>query len=198
MRRGQAGMMARDRTAQALADLIDMEIPPTLVESEIDGRINDMAMRMSSQGIDFATYMEAMGRDLATMRDELREGAEIAARVDLGLRAVADAESLSGEGEALDEYLGLLAEQTGGDVDGIREALTSSGRMLEVKADIRKKAALDWVFERASIVDEEGNEVDRALLEPLEPVDEPEMAIPATDDEVGETSDSAPDGDEEE
>jgi len=54
------------------------------------------------------------------------------------------------------------------------------------------------VFERASIVDEEGNEVDRALLEPLEPVDEPEMAIPATDDEVGETSDSAPDGDEEE
>ncbi|MBT6373030.1 MAG: hypothetical protein HOJ86_10205, partial [Acidimicrobiaceae bacterium] len=168
------------------------------VESEIDGRINDMAMRMSSQGIDFATYMEAMGRDLATMRDELREGAEIAARVDLGLRAVADAESLSGEGEALDEYLGLLAEQTGGDVDGIRKALTSSGRMLEVKADIRKQAALDWVFERASIVDEEGNEVDRALLEPPEPVDEPEMAIPATDGEVGETSDSAPDGDEEE
>ncbi|MCP4851995.1 MAG: trigger factor [Actinomycetia bacterium] len=198
MRRGQAGMTARDRTAQALADLIDMEIPPTLVESEIDGRINDMAMRMSSQGIDFATYMEAMGRDLATMRDELREGAEIAARVDLGLRAVADAESLSGEGEALDEYLQLLAEQTGGDVDGIRKALTSSGRMLEVKADIRKQAALEWVFERASIVDEEGNEVDRALLEPPKPVDEPEMAIPAADDEVGETSDPTPDGDEEE
>ena len=198
MRRGQAGMMARDRTAQALADLIDMEIPPTLVESEIDGRINDMAMRMSSQGIDFAAYMEAMGRDLTGMRDELREGAEMAARVDLGLRAVADAEGLSGEGEALDEYLGLLAEQTGGDIDGIREALTSSGRMLEVKADIRKQAALAWVFERAEIVDEEGNEVDRALLEPPEPVEEPEMAIPADDDEVGETGGSAPDGDEEE
>ncbi|HJM72675.1 MAG TPA: hypothetical protein QF651_03920, partial [Acidimicrobiales bacterium] len=107
-------------------------------------------------------------------------------------------ESLSGEGEALDEYLQLLAEQTGGDVDGIRKALTSSGRMLEVKADIRKQAALEWVFERASIVDEEGNEVDRALLEPPEPVDEPEMAIPAADDEVGETSDPTPDGDEEE
>jgi hypothetical protein len=70
--------------------------------------------------------------------------------------------------------------------------------MLEVKADIRKQAALEWVFERASIVDEEGNEVDRALLEPPEPVDEPEMAIPAADDEVGETSDPTPDGDEEE
>ncbi len=198
MRRGQAEMMARDRAAQAVADLIEVDIPPALVESEIDGRINDMAMRMSSQGIDFAAYMEAMGRDLTTMREELREGAELAARVDLGLRAVADAEGLSGDGDALEEYLGMLADQTGGEAEGIREALTTSGRLLEVRADIRKQAALDWVFERAEIVDEDGNAVDRALLEPPESVEEPEEAIPVTDDEVGETVSSAPDGDEEE
>jgi FKBP-type peptidyl-prolyl cis-trans isomerase (trigger factor) len=167
------------------------------VEIEIDGRINDMAMRMSSQGIDFAAYMEAMGRDLTTMREELREGAELAARIDLGLRAVADAEGMSGDGDALEEYLRMLADQTGGEAEGIREALTTSGRLLEVRADIRKQAALDWVFERAEIVDEDGNAVDRALLEPPEPDEEPEEAIPITDDEVGETIGSAPDGDEE-
>ena len=157
-----------------------------------------MAMRLQSQGIDFAAYMEAMGRDLTTMRDEFREGAEIAARVDLGLRAVAEAEGLSGDGDALEEYLGILADQTGGEAEGIREALATSGRMLEVKADIRKQAALDWVFERAEIVDEDGNAVDRVLLEPPEPVEEPEEAILVTDDEVGETIGSVPDGDEEE
>ena len=195
MRRGQAGMMARDRAAQAVADLVDMDLPPSLVESEIDGRINDMAMRMQAQGIDFETYMQAMGQDLSTMRDGLREGAEIAARVDLGLRAVADAEGLAGDGDALEEYLGLLADQTGGDVEGIRDALTSSGRMLEVRADIAKQAALDWVFERAEIVDQDGNAVDRELLEPVEPeFDELEMAIPADGDEVGETGGSSQDG----
>ncbi|MEC9394232.1 MAG: hypothetical protein VYA89_00135, partial [Actinomycetota bacterium] len=142
---------------------------------------------------DFVTYMEAMGRNLESMRDELREGAEVAARVDLGLRAVADAEGLNGEGEPLEEYLEMLASQTGREVDEIREALASSGRLVEVQADLRKQAALDWVLERAEIVDEEGNEVDRTLLEPPE---EPETtAIPDLGDLVEETISSADDED---
>ena len=88
----------------------------------------------------------------------------------------------------------MRASQTGGDVDGRREALARSGRMLEVRADLRKQAALDWVFERAEVVDEDGAPVDRALLEPPEPeivlpVDE--EAIPIADDRVGETDGSA-------
>jgi trigger factor len=189
-------MLARDRVAQAIADLVDMEIPPMLVEAEVDSRINDMAMRMRSQGIDFSVYMEAMGRDVESLREELREGAELSARVDLGLRAVADAEGLGDIDEQLEEYLGTLATQTGGDVDGIRETLSRSGRMLEVRADLRKQAALEWVFERAEVVDETGEPVDRELLEPPEPVIElPEelAAIPVDGDEVGETEGSVAD-----
>ena len=202
MRRGQAGMMVRDRAAQAVADLVDLDIPVTLVESEIDGRINDMAMRMQSQGIDFAAYMEAMGQDLSTMRDEFREGAEVAVRVDLGLRAVADAEGLTGDGDALEEYLKKLSDQSGKDLEEIRDALSISGRMLEVKADISKQAALEWVLERAEIVDQNGEAVDRMLLEPVEPVDAPpdgsESAIPADVETVGETGSSFSEGDEKE
>ena len=196
MRRGQTPMLARDRVAQAIADLVDMEIPPALVEAEVDSRINDMAMRMRSQGIDFSVYMEAMGRDVESLRDELREGAELASRVDLGLRAVADAEGLGDVDEPLEEYLGSLATQTGGDVDGIREALSRSGRMLEVRADLRKQAALEWVFERAEVVDEQGDPVDPTLLEPPEPVIQlPDdlTAIPVDDDEMGETDSSVAD-----
>ena len=196
MRRGQTPMLARDRVAQAIADLVDMEIPPMLVEAEVDSRINDMAMRMRSQGIDFSVYMEAMGRDVESLREELREGAELSARVDLGLRAVADAEGLGDIDEQLEEYLGTLATQTGGDVDGIRETLSRSGRMLEVRADLRKQAALEWVFERAEVVDEAGEPVDRELLEPPEPVIElPEefAAIPVDGDEVEETEGSVAD-----
>ena len=194
LRRSQAGMMARERAAQAVADLVDMDIPPALVEVEVDNRINDMAMRMQSQGIDFAAYMEAMGQDLSTMRDEFREGAEVAARVDLGLRAVADAEGLTGDGDALEEYLKKLSDQSGKDLEEIRDALSISGRMLEVKADISKQAALEWVLERAEIVDEEGNPVNRSLLEAPEPeimVPGDGGPIPIADDEVGETGSSA-------
>ena len=202
LRRSQAGMMARDRAAQAVADLIDMDIPPALVEVEVDNRINDMAMRMRSQGFDLPTYLEATGGDLESIRDELREGAEVSARVDLGLRAVAEAEGLEADGEPLEKYLTLLAAQVGGEVEDLRTALTESGRMLEIRADLCKQAALDWVFERAEIVDEEGNPVNRSLLEPPEPeIVAPGDGgpIPIADDEVGETgSSTAKPADEEE
>jgi hypothetical protein len=119
--------------------------------------------------------------------------------VDLGLRAVADAEGLGDVDGSLEEYLGSLAMQTGGDADGLREALTRSGRMLEVRADLRKQAALDWVFDRAEVVDERGDPVDPALLEPPEPVIQlPDdlAAIPADGDELGETGSSVADSTE--
>ena len=187
-------MMARDRAAQAVADLVDMDIPPALVEVEVDSRINDMAMRMRSQGFDLPTYLEATGSDLESIRDELREGAEVSARVDLGLRAVAEAEGLEADGEPLEKYLMMLAAQVGGEVEDLRTALTESGRMLEIRADLRKQAALDWVFERAELVDEKGNPVNRSLLEAPEPeimVPGDGGPIPIADDEVGETGSSA-------
>ena len=120
-------MMARARAAQAVADLVDMDIPPALVEVEVDSRINDMAMRMRSQGFDLPTYLEATGSNLESIRDELREGAEVSARVDLGLRAVAEAEGLDADGEPLDKYLTLLAAQVGGEVEDLLCLTVSDG-----------------------------------------------------------------------
>ena len=40
-----------------------------------------------------------------------------------------------------------------------------AGQMLAVRSEIRKGKALDWVLERVSVVDEDGNPVDRSALE---------------------------------
>ena len=42
--------------------------------------------------------------------------------------------------------------------------------MLDVRADVSKEAALDWLLHNVDIVDDAGNPVDRTLLEPLKPV----------------------------
>ncbi len=179
---GQAAMLVRDRVAMAVADLVEIEPPEALVESEIDGRIRDMALRLNSQGLDFERYLEAVGRDAQSLRDEFREAAELASRVDLGLRAVADAEGLEAEAGAVDAYLATLAAHTGSEVDAVAEMLAASGRMIEVRADLRKQAALEWVLERVQVVDEEGNAVDRTALEEAAA----EAARPATvSDEAG-------------
>ena len=191
MKKSQAGMLVRDRTAQAVADLVEVDIPEALVEAEIDGRIRDMAMRLHSQGLEFEHYLEAVGTDISALREEYRESAEVSARVDLGLRAVAEAEGLDADQENLDNYLQALAEQAESDVSTVVEMLTGSGRMIEVRADLRKQAALDWLLERVEIVDEDGNEVDRSILEAPEPEEAVTEAVHDEEDEMGETEASA-------
>jgi len=191
MKKSQAGMLVRDRTAQAVGDLVEVDIPEALVEAEIDGRIRDMAMRLHSQGLEFEHYLEAVGTDISALRDEYRDAAEISARVDLGLRAVAEAEGLDADPENLDIYLQALAEQAESDVSTVVEMLTGSGRMIEVRADLRKQAALDWLLERVEIVDEDGNEVDRSILETPEPEEAATGAVHDEEAAMDETEASA-------
>ena len=163
-------MLARDAAARAVADLVTIEVPPDLVESEIDERIRDLDDRLRSQGLDLERYLEATGREPDEIREEFREAAEVTARVDLGLRAVAYVEYLDEDDGRLDSYLDVMAVQAGLDVEEVRTRLADSGRMLDVRADVSKQAALEWLLDDADIVDEAGNPVDRGLLEPPKPV----------------------------
>jgi len=172
MKQAQAAVMAREHIARAVAGLVADDVPVPLIESAIDDRIRDMAMRMAQQGLDFARWMEATGQDAATMREGFRTEAEMSARADLGLRAVAYAEGIEAEDADVDEYLELMAVQAGQpdtDLEELRDRMADNGHLFELRADLRKQAAMDWLFERVEFVDEDGNAIERDDLRPSEP-----------------------------
>ncbi|MEO2124991.1 MAG: trigger factor [Acidimicrobiales bacterium] len=196
MKRSQAASQARDLMAQALGELVTLDPPASLIETEVTNRLQDMAMRLQSQGMDMERYLEAIGQDVATLRESFSEGADLSVKVDLALRCVVAAEGLEPDEEKFDEYFALLATQMGSDAEDAREILTSSGRMIDLEADLGKQAAIEWLYERAEIVDEDGTVIDRADLEPPEveesasevsDTEEPAESSTATDEE---TSDS--------
>ena len=170
----QVGMLARDLIAKAIGDLIEMELPDELIEIEIDRRIRDLEMRLNSQGLELNKYLEVTGGEIETIREDFRETAEVSARIDLGLRAVAHVEYLDEEEEAFENYLGNMAAQMQMKAEELHDALKQSGRLIDVRADIAKEAALQWVFDRVDLLDEEGNRVDSSILEVKEP-DIPDM-----------------------
>ncbi len=200
MKRAQAAMLSRENTARAVAGLVTDDIPDALVEAAIDERFRDMAMRMAQQGIDLAHWMEATGQDAAAMREGFRDDAGVSARADLGLRAVAVAEGLDASDEEVEAHLGLVAIQAGqpeADLADLRKQMAESGHLMEILADLRKQAAMDWLVEHVSFVDEDGNAIDRADLTPPEP----EVVVPAAGDapavdsiEVEEPGDIEPGG----
>ena len=58
-----------------------------------------------------------------------------------------------------------MRERIGEDVDEVRERLERGGQMSAVRSDIRKRKALEWLLERAEVLDPEGATIDRSELE---------------------------------
>ncbi len=166
VRKAQASMQLRDRVGEALAGLVTDEVPAALVDGELQQRLSDVQMRMQAQGIDLGTWLAMQGRSPEDFVAELRTTAETAARLDLALRAVAAAEDLAATDDDLDEEWAAVSERVDVPTDEVRQRFEESGQIDDVRADIAKRKAFDWVLERVAIVDEDGQSVDRASLEP--------------------------------
>ncbi|MFN0089509.1 MAG: trigger factor [Acidimicrobiales bacterium] len=165
LRVGAARLALRDKAAQALAELVEDDVPEPLVMNEVQRRFDDLGMRLRQQGIDPARWFQATGQDEAALVDEFKPGALTAAKVDLALRSVAEAESIEVSDAELDEQFRLFAAQFGGEEERIREQFARAGTLPAVRSDIKKRKALDWLVEQVEIVDDEGRPVDRADLE---------------------------------
>jgi trigger factor len=114
--------------------------------------------------------------------EELRATATTAAKVDLALRAVAEAEEIDATDEDLATEVGVAAQRLGIDSEKVRADLERADQVQAIRSDIKKRKALDHLVETVEIVDDEGNPVDRADLEV----------------EVDDTSDDNHEGDDEE
>lgn len=164
VKRAQAQMAVREKIGEALAELVDMELPEPLIAAEMNERLQDMAMRLQAQGLSLEQWLQFSGTDAEQFLGDLRETAERSARVDLALRAVAVAEAIEALEDDLEEEFAAVAERVNEDPDTVREQLTEAGHIPALRADISKRKALDWLTETVTIVDEDGNAIAFAEL----------------------------------
>jgi trigger factor len=182
-------MALQQNTAEALAELIDAEIPEAMIQSEINARVQDFAARIEEQGVNVQEYLERVGKTGEELVAEFREPASNAVRIDLGLRAVADAEDLWPDDEAIDAEIEQALGDSDQEVSEVRQRLADAGQLSALRADLAKRAAVEWLTDNVELVDENGDPVDRDLLE------FPEIAADEDDDSDG-GADSADEDDD--
>ncbi len=228
IRRGQARTRAiyaesqrREGIADAIAGLVTDEVPEVMVASEVQARIENLTADLSRRGYELDDYLNSVGQSRQEFDESLREDADRSVKLDLALRAVAEAEGLTAGPEAVDAELQSLVEAIAGGVaaaatesaelesgqdetspqhqadlteqaeqteaeqteaeqaeaektekeaeqaeqiERLRESLVSSGRLPEMRSQISKRAALEWITERVELVDSDGKVIDPDLL----------------------------------
>ncbi|HVM10255.1 MAG TPA: trigger factor [Acidimicrobiales bacterium] len=176
----QANLQLRDEVVKALVELVEDDVPDALVNAEMERRLHDVAHRLEHQGVSLSQYLQATGQGQEEFVDDLRKGATESVKADLALRAVADGEAIEAGEEDVDNEIAKLAEQMNTNALDVRQQLERADQMPAVRSDIRKAKALGWLMEHVEIVDEEGNAIDRADLEPTPAADTADVADDAS------------------
>jgi trigger factor len=166
VRRAQASMELREKVGEALADLVEDEVPEAMVANEMQERLQDLSMRVQAQGMRLEQYLAMTGADPETFSQELKDTATRGVKVDLALRAVAEAEGIECTDDDLTEEIEQVAVRVGATPEDVRERFERAGQISAVRSDLRKRKALEWLLDRAEVLDQEGAAIDRSELEP--------------------------------
>jgi trigger factor len=188
--RVQASMAVREKIFEAAAELVTDEVPDTLVNSEMERRLHDLAHRLEEQGIGMTIpqYLAATGQDQQEFVDNVRVGATEAVRADLALRAVIAQEAIEATDEELDAEIEQLAERMNEKPAKVRKDLERRGVVEAVRSDIARGKALAFLIEHAEVVDADGEIVDLSLPQPTATENDGPVA-----DEPTEATETAPD-----
>lgn len=195
MKKTQAPMMIAEKTSEALAELVTDDIPEALVEDQMQRQLQDMAMRLAQQGIQLEQFLQMTGQDPEQLRENMKEPAEQAARVDLALRAVVIAEGMELSDDELQAEIDQTAVQLGQTGEELRQAFEEGGQLSSLRADLLKQRAMDMLVESVELVDENGNAIDRADLElPDDDADDADADAENVAQARSEVGDTDPDG----
>ena len=102
-------------------------------------------------------WLSATGQDASGFVEGMKGASEQAVKVDLALRAVAEAEELDADDGDLDAEYERMAMQFGQKPNQVRKAYEQNDPVPELVAQIRKSKALDWLIHHVEMVDPDGN-----------------------------------------
>lgn len=170
MRRSGQAEQARERALDALLARLDIPLPDSMVDQEIELRRQSLDDRLSRSGSDRDAYLEAVGTTADELDAEFDTDARRSVKAGFILDKLAVDEKLGVDQAELGSYVAQQAYRMGVAPDRLAKELTDRGQLGSVVADVLRGKALSLVAERAKITDESGREVD---LKELAARDEP-------------------------
>ncbi|MCU1397981.1 MAG: tig [Acidimicrobiales bacterium] len=153
-----------DRVTSALSELVDIEAPESMVQGDLQQRVQNTVQQFQSQGISLDQWLSATGQDPASFVEGLRVQSLKAVKVDLALRAVAAAENLTVDDDDLEAEYERIGVQVRQKTAQVRKAYERNDAVSELTAQLRKSKALDYLLHHVEMVDPDGAAIDNDAI----------------------------------
>jgi trigger factor len=137
----------RAEMMKALATRLPFDVPESLVQREMDRRVEEFARRLMDQQID----PRQAGIDWTAFRDSQRDVSREAVGAALVLDEITRREQLTVSDEELEREVSRYAERSGRTPAAVRASLEKEGGLSRVAAGLRREKSIDFVMSRVTI-----------------------------------------------
>ncbi|MDN4592658.1 trigger factor [Polycladomyces subterraneus] len=133
----------RNKLVELAAANAEIDLPPVMIEHEIDHMLRHFDQQLRYQGMNLDLYKQFTGQDDAALREQFKEDAEKKVRANLVLEAIAKAENVEVTDEEVEEELKKLAEQYNRELDEIKRLFEQQGGLDQIKEELVIRKTID-------------------------------------------------------
>jgi len=139
--------LQREKVLAELVKLHDFPVPESLVEHQMDVRLERVVRSLAQQGVD----PRAVNVDWVSLRRRQEERARDDVKAELVVDRIASEEKIDVTDEELQHELEHLASHGNESAEAIRARLTKQGALDRMKAKLRSDKTVDWLAQNARV-----------------------------------------------
>jgi trigger factor len=135
----------KDRLFAALTERYPFAVPESLVQQQIDTRLERGLRALAAQGMNTEQMRKL---DFGRLRTAQRDGAVAEVKSNILLDRIANAENINVSDEELDSELQMAALQAREPIDALRTRLTADGGLARIREQLRREKTANLLYER--------------------------------------------------
>lgn len=147
----QAHHENEDNVIKKAVENASVEIPPAMIEKQIDTLVYDFNMRLSYQGLKLEKYLEIMGMDMPAFREQFKERAEQGVKSQLVIEKISAVEGINPTEEDVDEEIKKMSENYKQAEEDFRQHLKPDD-IEYIRNTLATKMTVEYLVENAKLI----------------------------------------------
>ena len=150
-------VVTENRAVEKAVEKAKVELPELMVETKIDGTIDDYSRQMQSQGMSLDDYMKYTGMTLEKLREQVKPQAEKDLKTGLVLEAIAKKEDFQVEDKEIEDELQQMADAYQMKLEDVKKYMTDSDTE-NIRENLKVQKAVKFLVENAKFVEPKAKE----------------------------------------
>lgn len=124
-------------------DGVECDIPESMIEERINATIENYNYNLAGQGMSFDAYLQMMGMDMASFRENVKPSTVRELKAELALEKIAETENFDVSEEKIEEEYKRISEMYGVEIKEAKQYINQDAVVQQLKIHMAEDAIYD-------------------------------------------------------